>query len=79
MDYAVYFLAYRLYPSRNVTVPTTLYFPEDAVQSRHWSTHIAQEFKAQVSIEPLPGDHHTCITKHMDALAAKMKKTLDSI
>jgi len=27
----------------------------------------------------LPGNHHTCITKHMAALVAKMKKTLDSL
>ncbi len=79
MDYAVYFLAYRLYPSRNLTAPTTLYFPEDAVQSRLWLRRITQESKAKVGIEPLPGDHHTCITKHMDALVAKMKKTLDSL
>jgi len=79
MDYAVYFLAYRLYPSREITVPTTLYFPEDALQSREWLRRITRESKAKVTIEPLPGNHHTCITKHMAALVAKMKKTLDSL
>ncbi len=79
MDYAVYFLAYRLYPSKEITVPTTLYFPEEAVQSRRWLGRITRESKAQVTIEPLPGDHHTCITKHMAVLVAKMKKTLESL
>ena len=79
MDYAVYFLAYRLYPSKEIMVPTTVFFPEDAVQSRRWLGRITQESRAKVMIEPLPGDHHTCITKHMSALVAKMKKTLDSL
>ncbi len=79
MDYAVYFLAYRLYPSQELTVPTTLYFPEEAVQSRNWLRRITRESKAKVMIEPLLGDHHTCITNHLAALVAKMKKTLDSL
>lgn len=79
MDYAVYFLAWRLYGTSHIAVPATVYFPEDALQSRTWLTGLAVDSTSTVLIEPLPGDHHTCITTHMPELVAKIKKTLESI
>ena len=80
LDYAVYFLAYRLYRSKPLTVPATLYFPEETPPARlTWVRRASEKAPAQFTVEFLPGDHHTCITKYTPALVAKMKQTLDSI
>ncbi len=80
LDYAVYFLAYRLYSSKPVTVPATLYFPEETPPARLSLFQKASErADAQFTVQFLPGDHHTCITKYTPALVAKMKKALDAL
>ena len=80
LDYAVYFLAYRLYRSKPLTAPATLYFPEETPPARlTWVRRASERAPAQFTVEFLPGDHHTCITKYTPALVAKMKKTLDSL
>jgi DNA polymerase II small subunit/DNA polymerase delta subunit B len=33
----------------------------------------------QISIEMVPGNHHTCITRQTSALAARMRATLDGV
>ncbi len=80
LDYAVYFLAYRLYRSKPLTAPATLYFPEETPPARlTWVRRASERAPAQFTVEFLPGDHHTCITKYTPALVAKMKQTLDSL
>jgi acyl carrier protein len=80
LDYAVYFLAYRLYRSKPVTVPATLYFPEETPPARlSWFQKASERPDARFTVEFLPGDHHTCITKYTPALVAKMKKALDGL
>ena len=80
LDYAVYFLAYRLYRSKPVTVPATLYFPEETPPGRlSWFHKASERADARFTVEFLPGDHHTCITKYTPALVAKMKKALDAL
>jgi len=80
LDYAVYFLAYRLYRAKPLTVPATLYFPEETPPARlTWVRRASEKAPAPFTVEFLPGDHHTCITKYTPALVAKMKKTLDSL
>ena len=61
LDYAVYFLAYRLYRSKPVTVPATLYFPEETPPGRlSWFHKASERADARFTVEFLPGDHHTC-------------------
>ena len=78
LDYAIYFLAYRLYRPRHLSAPATLYFPEETPPLRLSNMkRLSERAKVKCSVELLPGDHHTCITKHTPALVAKMKETLD--
>jgi thioesterase domain-containing protein len=80
LDYAVYFLAYRLYRTKPMTVPATLYFPEETPPARlSWFHKASERPDARFTVEFLPGDHHTCITKYTPALVAKMKKALDAL
>jgi thioesterase domain-containing protein len=79
LDYAAYFLAYRLYRLKPLTVPATLYFPEETPPARFsWVRRVSERAPVKVNVEILPGDHHTCITKYTPALAKKLKRTLDS-
>jgi pimeloyl-ACP methyl ester carboxylesterase len=80
LDYAVYFLAYRLYHLRPLSVPATLYFPEETPPTRFsWAKHSGGSTPDKFNIEMVPGDHHTCITKYTPILVERMKKTLDSL
>jgi thioesterase domain-containing protein/acyl carrier protein len=80
LDYAVYFLAYRLYRSKPLSVPATLYFPEETPPARlSWVKRASERAPARFTVEFLPGDHHTCITKYTPALVAKMKTALNSL
>lgn len=80
LDYAVYFLAYRLYRPKPLSVPATLYFPEETPPARFsWVKRVSERAPVKITIEILPGDHHTCITKYTPALVEKLKKTLDSL
>ena len=80
VDYAVYFLAFRLYRRKPLTVPATLYFPEETPPSRlSWVKRASEKAPIKFTVEILPGDHHTCITKYTPALVEQLKKTLDSL
>jgi surfactin synthase thioesterase subunit/acyl carrier protein len=77
MDYAVYIMAYRLYAPQPWQVPTTLFFPGSTPdlrvnEVRRKSEHAPVRFGVAV----LPGDHHTCITKHTPALVDAIHKAL---
>lgn len=79
LDYSIYFLAFRLYDLKPLSVPITVYFPEEAPLSRFsWVKRTSQKFP-KVTIEMVPGNHRTCITQHTSVLVDKMKKTLDSL
>jgi hypothetical protein len=80
LDYAVYFLAYRLYRPKPLTVPATLFFPEETPPERLSVVNRASRIAPSgLTIEMLPGNHHTCITKYTAVLVEKMKKTLDNL
>jgi len=79
-DYAVYFLAYRLYRPRPLSVPATLYFPEETPSARlAWVQRASERASVKFTVEVLPGDHHTCITRYTPTLVDKIKKTLDGV
>jgi len=80
LDYAVYFLAYRLYRLKSFSVPATLYFPEETPPSRlSWVKGASERTPVKFTVEMVPGNHHTCITTHTSVLVDKMKKTLDGL
>jgi acyl carrier protein len=80
LDYAVYFLAHRLYRSKALTVPATLFFPEEISPQRlAWIKDASQRARVKVKVEVLPGDHHTCITRHTPDLAEKIRVAIDEI
>jgi surfactin synthase thioesterase subunit/acyl carrier protein len=80
LDYAVYFLAYRIYDLRPLAVPATIYFPEETPPSHlSWVKLAGRNIPKQISIEMVPGNHHTCITRQTSALAARMRATLDGV
>jgi pimeloyl-ACP methyl ester carboxylesterase len=77
MDYAVYFLAYRRYRAKALTVPATIFLPESTSPVRlAWVRQLSQRSPIDLTVEILPGDHHTCITKHTSVLVEKIQKTL---
>jgi pimeloyl-ACP methyl ester carboxylesterase len=78
--YTVYFLAYRLYSLQPLPVPATLYFPESTPAARLAGLSRSSRMDpAKYTIEMLPGNHTTCVTKHTAALAEKIKERLDSL
>jgi thioesterase domain-containing protein len=78
--YTVYFLAYRLYSLQPLSVPATLYFPESTPAARLAGfSRSSRMDPAKYTIEMLPGNHTTCVTKHTAALAEKIKAKLNSL
>ncbi|MBV9273286.1 MAG: amino acid adenylation domain-containing protein, partial [Verrucomicrobia bacterium] len=77
-DYAIYHLACQLSNLKPLSVPTTLYFPEEAPRSRRRANFVREIFPI-ATVEMVPGNHHTCIVKHSSALVDKMKRTLDGL
>jgi len=78
-DYVVYVHAYRTYRLRRVLVPTTVYIPEEgSPPPRSWTRHIRKMF-LMVSLQRIPGDHRTCITKHSEVLGAQLQKALGAL
>ncbi|MCE0522899.1 MAG: condensation domain-containing protein [Methylacidiphilales bacterium] len=79
LDYAVYFLAYRLYNLKPLSVPATLYFPEETPPLRYSWVKRASKRSPEFAVVMVQGDHHTCVTKYTSALVDEMKKTLAGI
>jgi pimeloyl-ACP methyl ester carboxylesterase len=80
MDYAVYFLAYRLYRARLPNVPATLYFSEETPPARFAQVkQMGETAPVKFSVEILPGNHRTCIIKYTPELVEKMKKTMEQL
>jgi surfactin synthase thioesterase subunit len=75
LDYAIYFLAYRLYRARPLAAPSTLFFPEETPPVRQSWVRRASK-RASVNVVILPGDHHTCITKYTPALVEKLQQAI---
>jgi len=75
LDYAIYFLAYRLYRARPLAAPSTLFFPEETPPVRQSWVRRASK-RASVNVVILPGDHHTCITKYTPALVEKLQQAM---
>jgi pimeloyl-ACP methyl ester carboxylesterase len=79
MDYATYFLAYRLYRAAPFEVPATLLFPEDTPPTRIAQVLRRREFNpVPYEVVMIPGNHQTCITKYTAPLAKKMSAALKS-
>jgi Condensation domain/Thioesterase domain/Phosphopantetheine attachment site/AMP-binding enzyme C-terminal domain len=79
LDYAVYFLGYRLYSLRPLAAPATLYFPEETMTSQGcWLKRLSRS-TAAITVESVPGNHHTCVTKYVSGLAEKVQKTLEHL
>jgi hypothetical protein len=77
-DYAVYIMAYRLYRPQPWIVPTTLFFPESTPPGR--VAEVRRRSRAAslpFGVAVVPGDHHTCITKHTPGLVAAIRKALE--
>ena len=80
LDYAVYFLAYRLYRLRPFSVPATLYFPEESPPAHHPGLSArAGISRRKLCVEMVPGNHHTCITRYTSVMAERMRRTLEGI
>ena len=78
VDYVVYLMAYRLYRYRPFSVRSTLYFPESFGRDNA----IKQNEKVkldprQYTLEMMPGNHETGVSKHADILAKKIREVLD--
>ena len=72
LDYAVYFLAYRIYNLKPFSVPATLYFPEETPPSRlSWVKRASKNIPDKIAVEMVPGNHHTCITRYTSVLAER--------
>ena len=77
MDYAVYFLAYRLYRAAPWRTKATLFFPESVTPARMADVYrMSQAAPVKFDVSLLPGDHHTCITKHASELVERIQQAL---
>ncbi len=76
LNYETYILAYRRYEFKPLSVPATLYLPEQSAPARlSWTKH-AGTILPEASVEMVPGNHRTCVVEHTSALADKMKEAL---
>jgi acyl transferase domain-containing protein/acyl carrier protein len=78
LDYAVYFLASTLFSLKPLSIPTTLYFSDESIP-RSYRVQLAHEMFPTVTVEMVPGNHVTCITKYASTVADKMHNTLGSL
>jgi hypothetical protein len=78
LDYAVYFLSSTLYGLKPLSIPTTLYYSDESLP-RSYRVQRAHEIFSTVTVEMVPGNHVTCITKYAATLADKMHDTLGSL
>jgi amino acid adenylation domain-containing protein len=78
LDYALYFLASCLFALKPIPLPATVFFPKETAYTSSREAR-ASELFSQATIEMIPGTHHTCISRHSDILAQKMKQTLDGL
>jgi pimeloyl-ACP methyl ester carboxylesterase len=77
MDYAIYFLAYRLYRAGLWTTKATLFFPGSLTPERLAEVYrMSAAAPVKFDVALLPGDHHTCITKHAPELVEKIREAL---
>jgi hypothetical protein len=79
LDYSLYSLAHRLHRVTPLSIPATFYFPEATSEASLARLASASRLDpAHYNVERLPGDHTTCMTKHIDVLAQKMAHVLAS-
>ena len=78
LDYALYFLASCLFALEPLAIPATIFFPAETSYTSTREKRVSELFP-QSTIEMIPGTHHTCISRHSDILAQKMKQTLDRL
>ena len=79
LDYSLYSLAHRLYRAAPLSIPATFYFPEATSEASLGRLSSASRLDpAGYKVERLPGDHTTCMTKHIDVLAQKIAHHLAS-
>lgn len=79
LDYSLYSLAHRLHRARPLSIPATFYFPEATSETSLARLASASRLDpARYRVERLPGDHTTCMTKHIDVLAQKIAHALAS-
>jgi hypothetical protein len=74
LDYSAYYISYRLYRPAALSVPATLFFPEDTPVSK--VSRAGGESRidpARLGRATIRGSHTNCITEHTDSLAEKMR------
>lgn len=77
LDYSLYSLAHRLHRVAPLSIPATFYFPEATSDASLARLATASRLDpVRYKVERLPGDHTTCMTKHIDVLAQKIAHTL---
>jgi hypothetical protein len=78
LDFAVYFLSSCLHTVEPLAIPATVFYPEETSYSVAREKRAAQLF-APVTVEIVPGTHHTCISRYSSVLASKMSHALEVI
>ena len=78
LDYAVYFLAYRLHRIEPLSVPATLFIPESTSAWRLARIQRAAKIAAgKCRVVIVPGNHTTCVTRDSSAIAEQMRVVLE--
>jgi acyl transferase domain-containing protein len=78
LDYNVYFLSAALHEVKPLSIPTSLYFAEQGMP-RSFREKSARGILLNATLEMIPGNHTTCITRHANVPAEKMAKILDAM
>ena len=77
-DFAVYFFSACRHEIQPLSIPATFYYSGESLPRSQRVAHAAHIFM-NGTVEMVPGNHTTCITKHAAVLAGKMGDTLNQI
>ena len=75
LDYSLYFLAACLHDMKPLAIPAALYFSVETFSESFRQARSKETFR-NFALEMVPGNHHTCITTHVNVTADRMEKTL---
>ena len=80
LEYSTYYLAYRLYQLRELSVPATLFVPASTSASRISRLERSAKIDPTKSrVELVPGNHTTCVTQDTTMMVERMRSTLGAM
>ena len=73
---ALYYRAMSHYIPRQVRADIVCLLSEEAAAKKAYATGPWKRLATNVRYAPIPGEHHTCVSRHVGELAACLNKTM---